>query len=54
MSTYDEVVMLVDVAEIDSAIEYANAIMTAPHKDFPGLPIGVEYGYHQSYGWAKN
>ena len=54
MSTYDEIAMLVNVEEIDSAIEYANAIMVAPHPDFPGLPIGVEYGYHQSYGWAKS
>lgn len=54
MSTYDEIVMLVPENEIDEAIAFAEPIMTAPHKDFPGLPIGVEYGYHKSYGSAKS
>lgn len=54
MSTYDEVVMLVPANEIDEAISFGKEIMTRPHPMFPGLPIGVEYGYHVRYGQAKS
>lgn len=53
-STYDEVVILVPIGEIDKAIGICNEIMIAPHPLHPGLPIGVEYGYHQRYGKAKS
>lgn len=53
-STYDEAVILVPVGEIDRAIGISNEIMTAPHELHPGLPIGVEYGYHKRYGQAKD
>lgn len=53
-STYDEVVVLVPLAEINEAIGFCNEIMTAPHELHPGLPIGVEYGYHRRYGKAKD
>lgn len=54
MSTYDEIVMLVPEDEIDTAIDFAMPIMTADHPLFPGLPIGADYGHHQSYGSAKD
>lgn len=54
MSTYDEVVILVPIPKIEKAIGICNEIMTAPHPLHKGLPIGVEYGYHQRYGKAKS
>lgn len=53
-STYDEAVILVPIPEIEKAIGICNEIMIAPHPLHPGLPIGVEYGYHQRYGKAKS
>lgn len=56
MSTYDELVALVpdDEQSIQQAIQTIEAIMVKEHPLYPGLPIGVEYGYHKRYGKAKS
>lgn len=55
MSTYDEVVCLVrnDKLAIEEAISYTTELMRTPDERFPGLPLDVDYGYHQRYGEAK-
>ena len=56
MSTYDELVMEVDddPEAIRIADEFVQRIMTQEHPLYPGLPLGVETGYHKRYGEAKN
>jgi DNA polymerase len=54
MTTYDEVVLLVDADKVDEAIAFGNSVMTRPHPMFPGLPLGCEFGYAQRYGQAKS
>lgn len=56
MSTYDELVLEVDddPATIEKAIEFCVGVMTREHPMFPGLPLGVEWGYADRYGQAKH
>lgn len=56
MSTYDELVCIVDdePAAIEEAVNFCVGVMTTEHPNFPGLPLGVEWGHHQVYGKAKH
>lgn len=53
MSTYDELVMMVDEDEVEQCTAFATKIMTTDHPQFPGLPLGVETGSAKRYGEAK-
>lgn len=55
MSTYDEIVVLVDDDEdaVKHATQYCVDVMTREHPMFPGLPLGVEWGVGKRYGLAK-
>lgn len=56
MSTYDEIVCEIDDdPEVEQiATEFIQGVMTRPHPDFPGLPLGVEIGTGYTYGSAKH
>lgn len=56
MSTYDELVLEVDndPDTINAAIKFAVGVMTREHPQYPGLPLGVEWGFAERYGQAKN
>lgn len=54
MTTYDEVVILIPISEIDTATKTCYDIMVEEHPLFPNLPLGVEHGHHQRYGKAKS
>lgn len=56
MTTYDEVVLVVEdnPQAIQDAIEFAKHELTKEHPMFPGLPLGVEWGFHKRYGMAKS
>lgn len=56
MSTYDELVVVVDddPDAIKEATDFCVNIMTRDHPNYPGLPLGVEFGHNPVYGQAKH